>query len=246
MRLKPSLKSVLDISVSVVLLVAAGIVIWRQFPALAGAKKEATLKVPVSELPVSDAPVAGDPNAQVVLVEYSDFECPFCARFVADTLPTIRREYVDSGRVQMAFRHMPLDRIHKFAQRAAEAAACADDQRKFWPMHDSLFGRPEQLDDPAILARVPDLGLDLVEFKTCFGTTGRLNPKTEVVDKDTSSGRKLGITATPAFLIGRRTPNGGVRVLSTLLGSRPLKEFAAALDQAAAEAGQSGSTKGSR
>ncbi len=89
------------------------------------------------EVSVGDAQTKGDENASVTLVEYSDFECPFCARFSTQTLPQILEEYVNSGKVRIAFKHFPLP-FHASAQKAAEASMCAGEQGKFWEYHDKL------------------------------------------------------------------------------------------------------------
>lgn len=82
--------------------------------------------------------VLGDPNATVTLVEFSDFECPFCSRHFSQTWPEIKKEYVDTGKVKVVFKHFPLD-FHANAQKASEAAECAGDQGKFWEMHELIF-----------------------------------------------------------------------------------------------------------
>jgi len=89
---------------------------------------------------ISGAPVIGRSDARIVLVEYSDFECPFCRRFEGDTFPRIKAAFVDTGRIRYAFRHRPLSNVHKNAQAAAQAANCARNQGRFWEMRSALFG----------------------------------------------------------------------------------------------------------
>lgn len=90
-------------------------------------------------LNLGDAIFKGDANAKVVLVEFSDFQCPFCARFYSDTLGQLEKEYVDTGKVKFVYKHFPLISIHPYAQKAAEASECAREQGKFWEMHDMMF-----------------------------------------------------------------------------------------------------------
>lgn len=81
----------------------------------------------------------GDANAKITLVEFSDFQCPFCAKFYSETLPQIMKDYIDTGKVKLVYKHFPLISIHPNAQKAAEAAECAGEQGKFWEMHDAMF-----------------------------------------------------------------------------------------------------------
>ena len=90
-------------------------------------------------LSVEGAQFLGQKNATVTVVEFSDYQCPFCARHVQQTLPLLRKEYVDTGKVKYVFRDHPLESIHPAAFKAAEAARCGGEQGKFWEMHDKLF-----------------------------------------------------------------------------------------------------------
>jgi|SRR5436309_4597280 len=87
---------------------------------------------------VADAPTLGLTDAPVTVVEFSDYQCPFCGRFYSTTLPALKRDYIDTGKVRYVFRDYPLDQIHPQARKAAEAAHCAGDQGKYWEMHDRL------------------------------------------------------------------------------------------------------------
>jgi protein-disulfide isomerase len=84
-------------------------------------------------------PVLGNEKAKITIVEFSDFQCPFCERFFIDTLPQLKKEYLDTGKAQLTFRHFPLTSIHPNAQKAHEASECANEQGKFWEYHDLLF-----------------------------------------------------------------------------------------------------------
>ena len=94
---------------------------------------------------LADAPALGRPDAPVTLVEFSDYQCPFCGRFFSATLSTLKRDYIDTGKVRYVFRDYPLAQIHPQARKAAEAAHCAGDQGKYWEMHDRLFRNQKAL-----------------------------------------------------------------------------------------------------
>ena len=101
---------------------------------------------------IGSAPVIGRADARLTIVEFSDFECPFCGRFNRDTFPQLKSEYIDTGKVRYVFRNFPLERIHPRAMKSAEAGACAHLQGKFWPMHDRLFANQQALTEPDLVA----------------------------------------------------------------------------------------------
>ena len=141
-RPRPNLRSVLDIVATLAMIAAAGAIIWttlgRSAPTAARPGR-APIPVPTEPVPLEGAPILGNPEAPVAIVEFSDFACPFCGRFSKDILPELKAKYIDTGQVLLAFRHLPLDRIHPRARPAAEAAECASRQGKFWRFHDLLF-----------------------------------------------------------------------------------------------------------
>ena len=134
----------LDIVASASAIVAAGFVIWtvavpRQRPA--GARQPEPL--PTTPVSLEGAAEIGSATARFAVIEFSDFECPFCGRFVREGMPAIREKYVDSGLIRFSFRHFPLESIHPTALPAAVAAECLRRQGKFWPAHDALFASPD-------------------------------------------------------------------------------------------------------
>lgn len=174
----------------------------------------------------------GGPTAQVGLVIYSDFQCPFCSRFARETLPIIIQEYVEPGRVMLAFKHLPLERIHPMALTAAETATCAGEQGKFWPMHDLLFSDPKGLNDSALAGYAKKLGLESA-LAECI-KSGRKQPD---IEADAKEALQMGFTGTPAFLIGK-LENGRVRASLTARGAKPILEFRTLLDRALLEGGE--------
>jgi protein-disulfide isomerase len=150
-----------------------------------------------------DAPSAGPANAAVTLVEFSDFQCPFCSK-AAPIVDQVKKNYAD--RVRVIFRQLPLNSIHPFAQKAAEAALCAQDQGKFWELHDLMFAEQEKLDVPSLKEKAQRLGLDAAKFGSCLDG----GQKAAKVAESVTLATKLGITGTPALYLNGRIVQGGV------------------------------------
>jgi protein-disulfide isomerase len=182
--------------------------------------------MPAEPVSIADAALKGSPQARVALVIYSDFECPFCARFANDTWPALDGKYVTTGKVRTAFRHLPIESIHPSAVKAAEASECAGRQGQFWPMHDVLFRNPKQLGEANLPAYAQQIGLNVAAFQTCLDGAA-----TAKVRADAAGAAALGIAGTPAFLIGVIQPDGRVKVTDRIAGARPLLAFETALDK---------------
>jgi protein-disulfide isomerase len=182
--------------------------------------------IPAAPLEIAGSALIGSPDAKVVVIEYSDFQCPFCMKFFDQTLPLIAKKYINTGKIALVFRHLPLDSIHPFAQKAAEASECAGKEGKFWPMHDALFAAPKNLALPALLGRARNLTLSS-SFDECL-TGGTMSAK---VLADAKSAVELGITGTPAFLIGTRDETGRVTITHRLSGAKPMGDFERIIDE---------------
>jgi protein-disulfide isomerase len=183
-----------------------------------------TPQVPGAPVVVAGAPRKGSDDAGVVIVEYADFQCPFCGEFARRTLPEIERKYVAPGLVQVVFKHLPLQEIHPQASMAAETAECASQQGKFWEVHDLLFA-DQRLDGSSLVAKVRSAQLDIERFSECVR-----GPGAEKVRADLAGARAAGISVTPTFYIGRRQADGTVKVERVLTGARDFNAFAATLD----------------
>lgn len=151
---------------------------------------------PTREVSADDDAIKGSSKAPVTIIEFSDFQCPYCGRFFSETLPLIKEKYIDTGKVQFVYRDFPLG-IHQHAQKAAEAAECAGEQEKYWDYHDLLFENQNALDTASLKAYAKQLGLNTEKFNDCLDQ-GKM---TEEVQNDFQEGSRYGVTGTPAFFI---------------------------------------------
>jgi protein-disulfide isomerase len=178
-------------------------------------------------------PSRGDTNAKLTLIEFSEFQCPFCGRHVKDTYPAIDKEYIRTGKAKFVFRDLPLESIHKNAFKAAEAAHCAGEQKKFWQMHDRLFDNQKSLEPAMLTAHAQAIGLDAGKFQQCL-QSGKYAGD---IRRDIADANKIGITGTPTTVIGVTQPNDSkIKVLRVIKGAQPFATFKEALDTVAAEA----------
>lgn len=182
-------------------------------------KSENLLPPPRAEV-AATGPSKGPKNAPITIVEFSDFECPFCSR-VLPTLDQVTETYGD--KVRIVFRHYPLP-FHPNAPKAAEASLCAEDQGKFWEMHDLMFQNQKALDVPQLKQAARTVGMDGAKFDACLDS----GEKAETVRRDMAEGQAAGVSGTPAFFI-----NG--RLLS---GAQPFEEFKRIIDAELAMAGK--------
>jgi len=189
---------------------------------------------PVRPAP-SDPMALGRADAPLVVVEFSDYQCPFCRRFHAEVLPELRRDYIDSGKMQLVFKDLPLA-MHRQALPAAVAARCAAAQGKFWEMNAALFTNQEKLSPQLYSGLAKTLGLDTGRFEEC-----RADPATALtVQRDAGEARRFGVNSTPGFLIGRREGER-MRVESVGHGFATYAAMAQELDRLLATPGNSGS-----
>lgn len=210
-------------------------------PPVASAPVEDLTTDPASPvLDIAGEPTKGDKAARVVLIEFSDFECSYCGRYFAETYPRIDSDYVKTGKIKYVFRDLPLEAMHPNAFRAAEAAACAGEQGKFWEMHDRLFANQTALAGEDLGAHALAVKADARRFDACLTA----NRQADAIRADMDLARRLGITGTPSFLIGLALPRStGVRIIGGLAGNQPFNEFKASLDEALRRAGAASTTK---
>jgi protein-disulfide isomerase len=152
---------------------------------------------------IDDDAIKGDKNAPVTIVEWGDFECPFCARFYSQTLGQIEEQYIKTGKVKIVYRDFPLG-FHSNAQKSAEAAECAGEQGKFWEMHDALYDNGVKGGVDSFKQFAADIGLNTAEFNDCLDSGEMANE----VQKDMADGQKVGIRGTPGFIINGQLVSG--------------------------------------
>jgi protein-disulfide isomerase len=168
-------------------------------------------------------PALGPETAPVTIVEFSDFECPFCLR-MHPTLKRVMEEY--EGQVRLVFRQFPLTNIHPHAQKAAEASLCADAQGKFWEMHDAMFESPGQLAVADLKTHAAEIGLDAEAFAGCLDS----GESADEVRADLNAGRALGLRGTPALYINGRY----------LAGAQPFEVISRVIDDELRRGGGAG------
>lgn len=242
------MSSRLTSAVLAVVLLAFGVVLWRQQQAIdrlasavaGGGAVNAPVAAPPAErpgrtpplstgnvvVPLDGVPIRGQQGARVVVMEYSDFECPFCGRYVRDTLPRIDRDYVDTGRVQYAFRQFPLESLHPHAMGAAIVAACAAPRGQFWAMHDWLFAHQQTLEMPSLMAAAAGLGLGDASYSSCV----EAREPAAMIQRTRAEAVRVGFTGTPGFLVGTLGADGQLHATRRLYGAVPYSLFQSAID----------------
>jgi protein-disulfide isomerase len=174
--------------------------------------------------------IQGSASAKVAVIEYSDFQCPYCGRFARETLPALEKNYVNKNQILLAFANVPLS-IHPFALRAAVASNCAGQQNRFWPMHDGLFANQQRLDEAGLQEDAKTAGLDIGRFERCLGSSA-----VDAVKRGADEARALQVVGTPTFFIGTLQSDGRVGVSRRFSGSLTAEQFSAVLDSAIASA----------
>jgi protein-disulfide isomerase len=178
----------------------------------------------MAKVSVADNPSLGKSDAPVTVIEFSDYQCPFCQRFVRNTLPALKTDYVDTGKVRYVFRDFPLA-MHQQARKAAEAAHCAGEQSKYWEMHDVIFNNQQALKVEDLKEHARSLDLEPTAFNNCL-EQGKYAAE---IDKDFADGSAAGVSGTPSFFIGKTGPNGTIE--GTLLrGAQPITAFRQVID----------------
>jgi protein-disulfide isomerase len=174
------------------------------------------------------AATLGTGTAPVTIVEFTDYQCPFCAHHAREILPRLKRDYIDHGKVRYVVRDLPLP-MHPWAPRAAQAARCAGLQggAQYWRFHDVLFTTQDSVSDSSFTPIARQLGLDAGRFSQCLQSDVAANH----VKKDLQDAEKVGLRETPSFVIGP-TSSTGMVTGKVLRGALPYEQFAAAIDAA--------------
>jgi len=178
-------------------------------PSAPGAPEPAKV---VTDLKIDGSPVLGPKNAPVTIVAFSDFQCPFCSR-VVPTLHDLEKQY--EGKIKVVFKHQPLP-FHNNAKIAAAASMAANEQGKFWEMHDKLFANQQALDRPNLERYASELGLDMGKFKAALDS----NKFDAFITADSNEGMRVGANGTPTFFINGRQ----------VVGAQPIDAFKSVID----------------
>jgi protein-disulfide isomerase len=177
-------------------------------------------------VPIGDAPTKGKADAKLVLVEFSDYQCPFCQRYFQSVLPQLEKDYIQTGKLRYVFRDFPLESLHQNAFKAAEAAHCAGDQGKYWEMHDRLFGNQQALAPENLSSHAEAIGLNRDAFQQCLDG----GKYTAQVRDSLAAGEQLGVQGTPSFFLGTATADGKIKAVRVMRGALPYPVFKETID----------------
>jgi protein-disulfide isomerase len=182
-----------------------------------------------ADVNVDGSPVLGSANAPITIVEFTDYQCPFCRRHATGTFAQIDKDYVKTGKVRYVVRQFPLKSIHPKAMKASEASLCAGDQDKYWEMHHLIFNKTKTFSQEAWVKHAETLGLKMDVFKDCLEN----GKKSAQVDQDLKDGKTLGIRGTPGFFIGRSDPDNPNKFKASefLRGAFPFSSFKETIDK---------------
>jgi protein-disulfide isomerase len=216
-----------DIALAAIALVA---LVYGVRPRLAVQERGSIASVPVGTVvEFRPSTAEGHHDAPVVILEVSDFQCPYCRQFASDISPVLEKEYVATGIARVAFVHMPNTVLHPIAMFAAEGAECAAQQGRFQRMRAGLFAVSRNLDTASIGRAASETGLDSVAFKSCMDGASTSNVAA-AIDHDNHVVKQLGLDGTPTILIGRRVSDERCEVVSTLVGIHAIDAYTRAID----------------
>ena len=171
------------------------------------------------KLDLHNSPMLGSKGAPLTIVEFTDYQCPFCQRFHTMVFGDLKKNYIDTGKVRFYSRDLPLDSLHPNATRAAEAARCAADQGQFWTIREIMSAHPDKLDLDSLVADAQQLKLDVPAFRSCVEKEKYKND----VQSDVLEAMKIGADGTPSFVIGKSTSDGAEGEL--MVGAQPYPMF---------------------
>jgi protein-disulfide isomerase len=216
------MKRGLDVIATVAFISVCVVFVWKNLSGATDTRKANRPNLPIPSDPVSldGLQVKGSKTAKVGIIEFSDFECPFCGQLEQQTMPAIDREFVSEGKVLVAFNHMPLV-IHAHAFDAAEAAECAGNQGKFWQAHNLLFQGRENLVPAAIVSKSRTLGMEPTKLEECI-SSHRMKAAVEAAVR---KAKELHVTSTPTLFAGSILPDGRLKVAYAMAGFQPIESL---------------------
>jgi protein-disulfide isomerase len=187
----------------------------------------------IKPLTLAGRPSKGSAKATVTLVEYADYECPFCGRYGTDVYPQIDRDYIKTNKVQYVFKNYPIAQLHPASFKAHVAAACAGDQRRYWEMHDKLYTDQRNFTLERFTEHAGMLKLDLPAFRACMDS----GKHDALINADVAEAQGGGVQGTPVFVLALTDPNGKTVTPSrVLVGAQPYEAFKEAIDAMLAQA----------
>ena len=227
-----TIRSALEFTVAIAVVTASGSIAYRNFAPVGVAPGPAVrptrprVPLPDSPIPLSGAHIEGSASARVGILQYSDFQCPFCGVFARDSLPVVREALIKPGKLLIAFRHMPLDEIHPLARQAAYFSECAASQGKFWTVHDLLFASPLDV-TPSTIERMSAIaGLQKSTIDNCMSSGDFRH-----VSQDATEAMRLGVTGTPTFFVGYVESGNRLRVTDRLVGAQKPTQIAQVVER---------------
>jgi protein-disulfide isomerase len=215
-----------------IIVVTQGMLLFRQYREQepAAADSDAVQDVPAGTIvDLNGLPVRGSSDASVVLVEFSDYECPFCARHANTVEPELKKQFVDSGKIRYAFANNPLS-FHPEAKLLATAAICAGEQGKYWEMHDQLFAKLPKT-RAEIAAAAEPLTIDSARLSSCIDNDSSAARR---IDGEAKEAERLRMDGTPGFALGVADRSGHVRIRKLINGAQPLEVFRKAIAEVVA------------
>jgi protein-disulfide isomerase len=178
-------------------------------------------------LGIKGNPFKGREDAKLTLVEFSDYECPFCRRYFEETWPKIQQEFITTGKIKYVLRDFPIESMHQNAFKAAEAASCAGKQGKYWEMHDRLFQNQNQLGAEELPKHAEAIGLTVASFQECLNSGSQAG----IIRKNMEEGMRAGVQGTPTFFLGVQDSEGkNIKVIRAVVGAQPFASFKEAID----------------
>jgi len=187
----------------------------------------------ISSVKLDDDPFLGNEGAEIAIVEFSDFECPFCRRHYQKTLPMLKANYINTDKIKYVFKDFPLG-FHKKAIEAAIAANCAGEQNAYWEMHGGLFQFQKEIGSGLYEKLVSEYKLDFDDFKNCMNE----QDASAEIDNDLAYGQELGVRGTPHFFVGRIV-DGKLMDVRSISGAQPYSVFKNTIDKIIEESSKS-------
>jgi protein-disulfide isomerase len=236
-------RSLLDIVATSTMAIASVAIAWflltidrgQNQPAEVTSRRRADSPLPGQPLSLDGAALGGNRLAPLAVIEYSDFRCAHCGRFARETLPTVWKRYVETGKLLYAIRLIASESRGSEGFKAAEASLCGERQGKFWELHGLLFSEPLRIDETYLIRRAREAGLDMPAFTSCVA--GQVRDR---LSANVAEARRLGISGTPTFLFGRSQPDGSIRVLQRRTGALTLEAFEQILGEVRKDIGVGG------